>query len=451
MTPAQRVQSYAVQAMLSPVLRRTQRSVMELRRRLRREPHRVTAFLRLDDPYSALLAECLPELAAGYEIELDCRMIEGSGDKAHTPAPARLERYAIRDASALAAALGLPFDARPAGHFREGATASLAVEAGLAAERFAEDARAYWSGDTAALERRVARLRTGTLAEAKIALDANRKRLEAMGHYASAMLHYGGEWYWGVDRLHYLAARLDELGARRRGGGAARDRLRAVAGEMRLRLPAPPSATPPAADAPLEFYYSFRSPYSWLALERCFALADAFGLALDIRPVLPMVMRGLPVPPAKRLYIVRDAKREAERHRIPFGKIADPLGRGVERCLAVFPYAAEQGRAREFLSSAGRAIWAERIDVATDKGLSTAVERAGLSPRLARRRLEDQAGKALAERNRERLTAIGLWGVPSFRLGDIAYWGQDRLWLLARDLERHPRPGRTATAEVGDA
>ena len=48
-----------------------------------------------------------------------------------------------------------------------------------------------------------------------------------------------------------------------------------------------------------------------------------------------MAMRGQPLPLAKRLYILRDAKREADRLGLPFGKIHDPLGEGVWRCLTI--------------------------------------------------------------------------------------------------------------------
>jgi hypothetical protein len=44
-----------------------------------------------------------------------------------------------------------------------------------------------------------------------------------------------------------------------------------------------------------------------------------------------MVMRKLPVPRQKALAFVRDAAREARYHGIPFGRIADPVGRPVER------------------------------------------------------------------------------------------------------------------------
>ena len=53
--------------------------------------------------------------------------------------------------------------------------------------------------------------------------------------------------------------------------------------------------------------------------------------------VLPMVMRGLPVPRPKRLYIVHDAAREARLHSTPFGRFNDPVGRPTERGLAIIP------------------------------------------------------------------------------------------------------------------
>ena len=61
----------------------------------------------------------------------------------------------------------------------------------------------------------------------------------------------------------------------------------------------------------VEVFWSFRSPYSYLAaveLLRRRTAGQCFDL--QVRPVLPMVMRGLPVPRTKRLYIVRDVKRD---------------------------------------------------------------------------------------------------------------------------------------------
>ncbi len=91
-----------------------------------------------------------------------------------------------------------------------------------------------------------------------------------------------------------------------------------------------------------------------------------------------MVMRGLPVPREKRLYILRDTKREAERLGMPFGRIADPVGVPTERGLAVLHHAMAADKGPEFLWSFLRGVWAEGIDAGSDSGLRTIAARAGL-------------------------------------------------------------------------
>src|SRR5262249_5542867 len=105
----------------------------------------------------------------------------------------------------------------------------------------------------------------------------------------------------------------------------------------------------------LEFYPSLRSPYSYIAMERVYALARRHPVDLVLRPVLPMAMRGLPVPRTKRLYITLDAKREAEEAGVAFGRVCDPLGRPVERGFSLYPLACARGRAAEYLLSFARA------------------------------------------------------------------------------------------------
>ena len=168
---------------------------------------------------------------------------------------------------------------------------------------------------------------------------------------------------------------------------------------------------------------------------RIFAIADAFGLQLKLRPVLPMVMRGMQVPKSKLVYIAEDTSREARRLDIPFGKFADPLGNGVERCLAVFFYAQSEKRERDFLLSAGEAIWARGIDVATDKGMRKVTGRSGLFWPDVVAAMEDDAWRTVVEENGQSMLDAGSWGVPTIRLGDFVVWGQDRDWLLVRHIE----------------
>ena len=44
----------------------------------------------------------------------------------------------------------------------------------------------------------------------------------------------------------------------------------------------------------------------------------------------------------------------------------------------------------------------------------------------------------MAEANRAELFALGLWGVPSFRVSYTAVWGQDRLWAVQDAVLTHP-------------
>jgi 2-hydroxychromene-2-carboxylate isomerase len=146
------------------------------------------------------------------------------------------------------------------------------------------------------------------------------------------------------------------------------------------------------------------------------------------------------VPAAKRRYIAFDAAREARLHGIAFGRINDPVGRPTERGLALMPLAEREGRAPQFLLSFMQGVWAEGIDAGTDRGLRTLAERAGLAWTDARAALEDDAWRRTAEANRAEMFALGLWGVPSFRVRDTVVWGQDRLWAV-RDVLRRDEPG----------
>jgi 2-hydroxychromene-2-carboxylate isomerase len=152
-----------------------------------------------------------------------------------------------------------------------------------------------------------------------------------------------------------------------------------------------------------------------------------------------MVTRGLSVPQVKRLYIVRDAKREADRLGIPFGELCDPLGPGVDNCLAIMHWAQKRGPADTlaFARSAMRGIWAEARDVSEYVDLRAVVERAGLPWDEARAALDDPEAVKAAQAHVADLAVVSLWGVPSFRVGDFVAWGQDRLPLLADRLRRH--------------
>jgi 2-hydroxychromene-2-carboxylate isomerase len=443
---ARRVAPLGALLLTSARTRSARRWLAERRRRLRGEPHRVLYFHQVDDPYSHLAAQVLPALLARYDVELAPHLVAPPSDAA-APERERLVAFARRDAADVAPGYGLVFPAQaapPKAGCVELATRVLA--ASLDPHAFAHVAAsvgdALWRGDRGALEVRARDAGAASAEDARAAVSAGTELRERLGHYLGAMLHYGGEWYWGVDRLHHLERRLRALGV-----------ARTSAADPIAPRPDPSGLPPPASRErlTLEFYPSLRSPYTAIAMARVLALPRRLPVDLVLRPVLPMVMRGLPVPAPKRLYITLDTAREAEDARVPFGRVCDPVGRPVERCFSLYPWARERGRAAELLHAFTDASFAQGVDTGSDAGLRRVVERAGLSWDEARAHLDREGWREELEANRLQLFELGLWGVPSFRLlgrageSDYSTWGQDRLWRVEQEIRRRLSAPRAAS------
>ena len=348
-------------------------------RRLSLQPAVVRYFHQADDPYSVLAAQALEPLQARYRIKLERYPVPPPAPDA-APEPERLVAYAARDAKILAHAYGLP---EPASGVESASAEALAAGAAL------------------------------------------RRKL---GHYLGAMFEYQGEWFWGLDRLHYLEARLARAGLDRQRG--APPLYPALDYDLAKARPGPRRPE-------LHVFLSFRSPYTMIAAELIEDIAEACGADLKLRFVLPMVMRGLPVPPAKRLYILLDAKREASRRGLAFGTIVDPVGKGTERGLAVLHHAIAAGKGPSFMRSFLRGVFAEGVDAASEAGLMHLAARAGVSADEVRAALADPSWRATAEANRQEMFDGGVWGVPSFRVDHGPFiWGQDRLFAVQAEIAR---------------
>lgn len=406
----------------------------ERQRQASGQGHQVHYFHQVDDPYSALAAAVLPELAARYHIVWVPHVVGPPPDSA-APERDKLVAYSRRDAQRLARHWDLPYvdpGVQPDADSARTATVLLvdAIRRGRFVEEAADLCARLWATPALADET-VDELARAAAASQVRESDALRERL---GHYLGGMFFYGGEWYWGIDRLHHLERRLQDLGAQRAG-------VQGVLFPPEADLVEPVQLDDPP---PIDFFFSLRSPYSAIVAPRVFELARLAGATVRLRYVLPMVMRGLPVPRAKRAYIAQDAAREAFLRGVPFGRLNDPIGRPAERGLALIPLAQRTNRGEAYVLSFLRGVWAEGIDAGSDRGLQTIVERAGLSWAEAREALKDEAWRLTAEANREELFALGLWGVPSFRVGDTAVWGQDRLWAVRDALLERGRPAPPA-------
>lgn len=423
------------QAATSTRARRLSRFWFELTRRLMPSRNRVIFFHKVDDPYSYLLLQAMPSLLQDFKVQLDIRLILDLPAEG-TPYPEKLQAYALQDAGRLAAFHDLSFPEDPVQPSPQDAfvATSLLVKNYSRTTNFLhlvlEATGALWKDSTTTFESCVKRNGTATDKETRDALAANNEMLRRLGHYNSAMLYYGNEWYWGIDRLGHLTERLNTP-SRRRSQQEIADYQR----QYRHVLQGYNTLRPrPRQLKPAEFFFSFRSPYSYLAADRLFKLHDLYQFPLTLRPVMPMVTRGVPLPPQKKMYILTDAKREATKFNIPFGRVSDPLGEGIDRCMALFFHAQKVGKAPATVMSLMTGIWAEGADVSNPSILKRLAERAGLDWNAAQADLAEDSWKKGLEDNRAALTEMGLWGVPVIRYGDLVVWGQDRLWAIEQDM-----------------
>ena len=420
----------------------------ERTRRRARQPHLIEYFHQVDDGYSHLAVKLLRPLLDTYDVQIVCHLVSGGHGKS-APEPGLLLALSRYDAAKIAPHYGLSFPAeagvpgmiQPAPEV-DSLDLAQRLLAGVDNADFPDVAplvgEALWSRSRDAMAELARRHPPVERVAADQHIAAGDARREKLGHYSGAMFHYGREWYWGVDRLYHLEHRLHELGARRADGDGLAPRPAVESGPRR-----------DDGTLTLEIYPSARSPYTAAVFDAAVALARDTGVNLIVRPVLPMVMRGLSVPRQKGLYIFSDSSREARALAPdkPWGKVCDPIGNPVRRCYSLYSWAESQGRGVELLSAFMQAAFREGINTGSDAGMRRVVEAAGLSWLDAEPIIDNADWEEEIERNRVAMYELGLWGVPSFHLigGDgetlLAVWGQDRLWLVSREIQKALAPG----------
>lgn len=198
-----------------------------------------------------------------------------------------------------------------------------------------------------------------------------------------------------------------------------------------------------------ELYFSFRSPYSYLAVGRYRAMTERYDLDIALRPVWPLAIREPDFfernHPNWLGYTMRDMLRVAQFHDIPFGAPRpDPIVQDVatRRIAADQPHirrvtrigqaAARRGSGLPFAHEAGQLIWGGQENWHEGDHLGGALARAGLDPAEIEREVAAQPDALDAEiaANQDALEAAGHWGVPTLVFDGEPFFGQDRIEMV---------------------
>jgi len=209
----------------------------------------------------------------------------------------------------------------------------------------------------------------------------------------------------------------------------------------------------------VDLFWSFRSPYSYLAMPGACKLEQDFDVELRLRPVLPLAVRDpvffSPDNLKRAKYIRIDWLRRAEMLGMPHAwPSPDPIVQDMQtfKIAAEQPYihrltrlgveAERRGQGIEFAREVSHLLFGGTRDWHLSGHLAGAAQRAGLDLAAMDAAIAEPAGHdAAIDANQQALAAVGHWGVPTFGFEGEPFFGEDRIdtlrWRLRqRGLQR---------------
>jgi 2-hydroxychromene-2-carboxylate isomerase len=439
MRPSTRIRSTIMRLLASDFVLQRRRAKGRKQREAQGLDPVVYYFHQVDDPYSFIMAQQLTRFADIASVSIKPFLVSDPAAPYKGDA-SRFDAWAIADAANIAPFLGeaLPIasgaesSTQPNNTQREAGEAALSplLEADLSI--FTTEAQriglALWHHHSLPKPSHQERAHAETCVAAGDTLRAS------LGHFQGGTLYFDGEWYWGVDRLPLLLARLKEEGHSQ----ASVDDFDIYAAGSVKPLTVNAAVNP---NITLEYFPSLRSPYTAVGHSIVEDLVARSDVTLNLRPVMPMLMRGVTAPQPKQRFILSDSVREARAKGIAFGNFVDPFGEPVRRGFALFPGALAQGKGMAFIGAYLSAAFAEGIDIDSKRGLQQVVANAGLEWQTTVNHPDNADWQNLLDTNVNAMLQAGLWGVPSFRVSspdepDFCCWGQDRIWRVGHELAR---------------
>jgi len=205
-----------------------------------------------------------------------------------------------------------------------------------------------------------------------------------------------------------------------------------------------------------KLYFSFRSPYSYLAIGRYHALAQSHELSIHLRPVYPLAIRDpgffARINPLAMDYVQKDIARIADYLDLPFRwPQPDPVVQNLEtrevaqrqphihRITRLGQVASRHGKGVAFAAEAAKLIWGGTQNWHEGMHLAGALQRAELDPETCEIEAQKDAETLDAEiaDNEKALNTAGHWGVPTLVFQGEPFFGQDRfehaVWRMKQE------------------
>lgn len=194
----------------------------------------------------------------------------------------------------------------------------------------------------------------------------------------------------------------------------------------------------------VEFLFDYASPFSYLANIQMPGFAKRNGATIIYTPILlgaVLKATGNASPmavPAKGKYMGIELRRWAERYGVAFRFNPHPFMSNSLRLMRGAVAARKIGAFATYHDAVYRAIWAEGADLGNDAVLTATLEKGGVPVAELFAALDRQDVKDELRRNTETAVSRGVFGAPTFFVGDEMFWGNDRIEFVEAALRAAP-------------
>src|SRR6201996_8574768 len=181
------------------------------------------------------------------------------------------------------------------------------------------------------------------------------------------------------------------------------------------------------------FYFDLGSPYAYLSAERISGLFTAAGLEQpEWQPILLGGLfrhfdRGSWALTEARAEGIAEIERRAAEQGLPPIVWPDPWPRGKLHREGVATFAKQTGRTIAFSLAAFRQQFAAGRDLSDPDNVMIAAAACELHPRALESAIRTKGVKDALREATDAAAAAGVFGVPSVRVGEQVFWGDDRL------------------------
>ena len=192
---------------------------------------------------------------------------------------------------------------------------------------------------------------------------------------------------------------------------------------------------------PLEFYFDFISPYSFLAHKQIRKIEDKEGVKIIYKPVLLgglHNLHGIKAPafiPAKAKHMVRDCKLIAEKNNIRFKFNSYFPIRSLNLMRGVL-VAEEDNIKKYYIDNIFNTIWQDGLNMNDTIVIQKILQNLNINPKTFSLRTTSSLIKDLLKKKTNDAYEKGVFGAPTFLVNNKIFWGQDRIEFALREASK---------------